>query len=117
MLSETKSVDTFAKTLKKLMQARGVSAAVVCSATSIPKSSLSEWLAGRQPKLDESIVKLARFFGVSVEYLITGLHPEENIVRGLLEDLDEGFVSIHKGVYRINVEKYTKSPKKERSDE
>ncbi len=109
MESEIIVVEKFAKTLKKLMQDRGVSAAVVCQATGIPKSSLSEWLSGRQPKMDESIVKLAKFFGVSVEFLILGQHPEETIVRGLLEDLEDGFVSIHRGVYRINVEKYAKS--------
>lgn len=118
MSAELKFVETFAKTLKKLMQERGVSAAVVCSATSIPKSSLSEWLAGRQPKMDESIIRLAKFFGVSVEFLICGKHPEETLVKGLLEDLEDGFVSIHRGVYRINVEKYAKTPlKKKGGDE
>jgi len=108
MPTDTIFVDTFSKTLKHLMKERGVTASVICAATAIPKSSLSEWLAGRQPKLDTSIVKLSKFFGVSVEYLIMGTHPEENVVTGLLEDLEEGFVSIHRGVYRINVEKYTK---------
>lgn len=116
MFSETNQVKAFAETLKRLMQDRRVSAAIVCQATNIPKSSLSEWLGGRQPKLDESIVRLAKFFGVSVEYLITGEHPEEMIVKGLLEDLEEGFVSIHKGVYRINVEKLTRNSSKKEND-
>jgi len=99
-------VKTFAETLKRLMKERNVSAKVLSQATGIPQSSLSEYLSGtRSATLGIPILKLARFFGVSLEYLVTGEHPEHKIVEGVLQDLDSGFTRIHSGVYRINVEK------------
>ena len=97
---------SFATNLKKLMEDRGVTAAVLSRATGIAKSSLSSWLAGRQPTLDESIVSLARFFGVSVERLITGEEPEVNLMKEFLEQADNGFITVHKGIYRLQVEKF-----------
>lgn len=96
----------FTKSLKQLMEERGVSAAVICKATGIPKSTLSEWLAGRQPTLDDSVVQLARFFGVSLERLVTGEEPETDILKEFLEQADSGFITVHKGVYRLQVEKF-----------
>lgn len=107
MTELNKWVDSFSKTLKKLMNERGVTATTVAQATKIPKSSLSEWMSGRTPKLDHSVVKLAKFFGVTVEYLITGVveHPEEEILKGIAKEFEGGFVTIHRGIYRINIEK------------
>ncbi len=96
------------------MEERGVSAAAVSQATGIPKSTLSEWLGQRTPVLDESLVRLCRFFGVSLEFLITGESPEEQVVREVVADLDREFVSIHKGIYRISIEKQTSTPNKKR---
>lgn len=59
MGADTGIVAKFSATLKNLMAERGVSASVLSQATGIPKSSLSEWLSGRKPMLDESIVRLA----------------------------------------------------------
>lgn len=115
-MTELGIVEIFSKVLKNLMQERGVSAAVVSKACGIPKSSLSEWLAGRQPKLDASIVKLAKFFNVSVEFLVTGETPEEAIVKDLVNDLENNFVSIHRGIYRINIEKYSATRKTKKGD-
>jgi transcriptional regulator with XRE-family HTH domain len=111
-------VKTFAETLKRLMRDREVSAKLLSKATGIPQSSISEYLNGsRSATLGEPILKLAKFFGVSLEYLITGKHPEEEIVNGLVEDLEEGFTTIHRGVYRINIEKFSgKKPLKKSKD-
>jgi transcriptional regulator with XRE-family HTH domain len=104
-VAENETVAKFHETLKKLMQERGVSASVVCQATGIPKSTLSEWLGGRKPQLDDGIVRLARFFGVSVEHFVTGREPEETIIRDFIDQAEEGFVELHSGVYRLRVEK------------
>ena len=112
IIPEHDGMKHFHETLKKLLRERGVSATLVCESKGIPKSTLSEWASGRNPKLDESIVKLARFFGVSVEFLITGKHPEETVIKEMMNDLEEGFISVHKGTYRLTVEKYIGLPKK-----
>jgi transcriptional regulator with XRE-family HTH domain len=106
LAAENEIVPKFTTTLKQLMNERSVSASLVSQATGIPKSSLSEWLSGRKPMLDDSIVKLARFFGVSVERLITGAEPEVSLLKDVLEQADENFVSLHSGVYRLKIERY-----------
>jgi len=109
MHSEASEMKPFSEILKKLMEERGVTAAVLSRATDIPRNTISEWLSQtrKEPRLNESIVRLAKFFGVPVEYLVMGVLPEQEIMSGVLEDLDSGFVSIHQGVYRINVEKFS----------
>jgi transcriptional regulator with XRE-family HTH domain len=106
MDADNKSMAKFHETLRALMTDRGVSASVVSQATGIPKSSLSEWLSGRIPKFDEALVRLARFFGVSVEHLLTGEEPEVALVHDILEQAEEMFTTVHHGVYRLRVEKY-----------
>jgi len=112
MISDTEIVKKFAENLRDLMKERDVSAATLSKAVSIPKSSISEWLTGRQPKLDENIVRLARFFGVSVEKLITGWEPEEAIIKSFIDQADDGFVEIHGGIYRFRIEKFIGPVKK-----
>jgi transcriptional regulator with XRE-family HTH domain len=98
----------FADTLKQLMQKRRLSAKAVSEATGVPTSTLSEWISGkREPQLSDAIVKLARVLGVSVEYLITGVEPEEQIVKDLIDTVGDDFMQIHRGIYRISVEKYS----------
>ena len=54
----------------KFRDAKGVRDADVASATNIPQSTFSDWKTGKSsPKL-EKIIKLAEFFGVSVEDFI-----------------------------------------------
>lgn len=96
------------------MSERGVAAKVVSKATGIPTSTLSEWTGGRQPKLSDDVLKLARFFGVSIEYLITGKEPINDVMSEVLESLDDGFVTVHQGVYRFKIEKLTSDSKKKR---
>jgi transcriptional regulator with XRE-family HTH domain len=97
---------SFAENLKHLMKSQGVSVRVLSQATGVPSSTISEWTAGREPKLSEPVVKLARYFSVSLEYLVTGKEPEPEIIGKLLDDADDSFFTIHRGVYRVHVEKF-----------
>lgn len=57
---------------EKLCKERGVTAYRVCKATGLTTASISNWKAGRYtPKMDK-MKKIADFFGVSVNYLMTG---------------------------------------------
>lgn len=103
----------FSENLKSLMKEKRLTARHVSKQTGIPESTLSEWCGGREAKFNDSILKLARFLGVSVEFLLTGREPESEIVGDLVEELAEGFTTIHKGVYRLKVEKFTGSKKRE----
>lgn len=106
---------SFADNFKLLMKERGVTLRVISKVTGVPTSTLSEWTAGRDPKLGEPIMKVARFFGVSLEFLVTGHDPNEEAVKGIISNIEENFTTIHQGVYRVRVEKLqnTKKTQKE----
>jgi len=60
---------------EKLLKQKGCRTVDVCDATGIRQSLISDWKAGRYtPKVDK-LQKIADFFGVSVEYLMTGENP------------------------------------------
>lgn len=60
----------------KLMKAKGCSAYQVSKATGIAQSTLSDWKSGKSiPKADK-MQKIADFFNVSVDYLMTGEEKE-----------------------------------------
>jgi HTH-type transcriptional regulator / antitoxin HigA len=59
--------------LRHLMEAKGVSQAEVHHATGIPKSTISEVLAGKKPFSRQLIRKLAAYFGVDVGVLAGNL--------------------------------------------
>ena len=62
---------------EKLCKERGVTPYRVSEATGIKTSSLSGWKAGRFTPKQEKLKKIADYFGVSIEYLMTGEEPEE----------------------------------------
>ena len=103
---------SFSENLKSLMRKRGVTARVVSQATGIPESTLSEWSGGRAPKLGDDVMKLARFFGCSIDFFLTGKESEAQVLEDVINGLDEGFATIHSGVYRVKIEKHTGSSKK-----
>lgn len=61
----------------RLREAKGVKDSDVVKATGITKSTFSDWKSGRSKPKNEKLQKIADYFGVSVEYLMTGEAPEE----------------------------------------
>ncbi len=59
----------------RLLEERNLKAADVCKGTGLPSSLFSEWKRGKSTPKADKIKKIADFFGVSAEYLMTG---EEN---------------------------------------
>lgn len=98
----------FSKNLKKIMKERNVSPKELSEATGIPRSSIGDWLAGTEPRLNESVLKVSRFFGCSLDFLMTGIEPEENTLKKILGQSDESYTEIHSGVYRLKIEKLLK---------
>lgn len=60
----------------QLLQKFGVTAYKVSKATGISQSSLSDWKLGKVTPKTENMKKIADYFGVSVEYLMTGKEKE-----------------------------------------
>lgn len=65
------------ETFRSLCEQRHVTPAVVSRATGIASSTLTEWKKGRYAPKTDKLQKIADYFGVSVEYLMTGEEPEE----------------------------------------
>lgn len=55
-----------------LRDERGVSDYQVAKATGINRSTFSDWKSGRSEPKNEKLQKIADYFGVSLEYLMTG---------------------------------------------
>lgn len=62
---------------EQLLQKYGVSAYKVSKATGVTQSTLSDWKRGRSTPKSENMKKLSDYFGVSIDYLMTGKESED----------------------------------------
>ncbi len=60
----------------KLAQERGVTAYKVAKETGISQQVFTSWKTGRSTPKQDKLKKIADYFGVSVDYLMTGETPE-----------------------------------------
>jgi transcriptional regulator with XRE-family HTH domain len=67
---------------EELCSKRGIKPYQVCKATGLSTSSISNWKAGRYSPKADKLAKIADFFGVSVEYLMTGIESEKESITG-----------------------------------
>lgn len=61
----------------KLLDERNLKAADVCKGTGLPSSLFSEWKRGKSTPKADKLKKIADYFGVSVDYLMTGKEESE----------------------------------------
>ncbi len=57
---------------EKLCNKKGVTPYRVCKETGLTTSTISNWKAGRYTPKQDKMQKIADYFGVSVDYLMTG---------------------------------------------
>ena len=63
---------------EQLLQKYGITAYKASKDTGITQSTLSDWKRGRSTPKTDNMKKIADYFGVSVEYLMTGIEePKE----------------------------------------
>ena len=62
---------------EQLLQKYGVSSYKVAKETGVTQSTLSDWKRGRSTPKSENMKKLADYFGVSIDYLMTGKDDPE----------------------------------------
>lgn len=63
---------------EKLMRERHLTHMEISRATGVPTGTLTDWKKGRYtPKVDK-LQKIADFFGIPLEYLMTGEMPEQS---------------------------------------
>lgn len=81
---------------EQLLQKYGITAYKVSKATGVTQTSLSNWKSGRSTPSAKTLQKIADYFGVSIEYLMTGkedIIEKETILtskdeRDIAKDLD-----------------------------
>lgn len=57
---------------EKLLEIKGVKTADVCNATGLKAPTFSDWKKGKSKPNVDKLILIANYFGVSVEYLVTG---------------------------------------------
>lgn len=73
---------------EQLLQKYGVTAYKVSKETGLTQSTLSDWKRGRSTPKTDNMKKIADYFGVSVEYLMTG-KEDTTPIESLLRPKDE----------------------------
>lgn len=61
---------------EKLLKEKGIKVSDFCKATGLSAGTMSDWKSGRYALKAEKLKIVADFFGVSVEYIMTGKQPE-----------------------------------------
>lgn len=60
----------------QLRDAKGCKDAEVARCAGVAKSTLSDWKSGKSNPKQDKLAKIAKYFEVSVEYLMTGKEPQ-----------------------------------------
>ena len=92
---------------EQLLQKRGVTSYKVAKEAGVTQTALSNWKAGRSTPTTKTLQKIADYFGVTVDYLISGKNDSSEDVRGtelsarderdIAKDLDRIMNEIKKG--------------------
>lgn len=62
---------------EQLLQKHGVTAYRVSKEAGVTQTALSNWKSGRSTPTTKTLQKIADYFGVTIDYLMTGKDPEE----------------------------------------
>ena len=109
MRYKRRDMSTFADNLNKILREKGITKKALSGATGIAQSTISEWCNGRGPTLSAPVIKLANYLGVTLEFLVTGKNIEEQLLNDIIGE--NAFTQIHRGIYRITIDKKTKNKK------
>ena len=61
----------------KIRDSKGVKDSDVVKATGITKSTFSDWKSGRSKPKNDKLQKIADYFGVTIDYLMTGIEDKK----------------------------------------
>lgn len=76
--------------LKELRDKKGISQYKMAAELSISQSTIGNWEAGKREPNFKTLIKLADYFGVSVDYLIG--HEKKSVMERPTSDLAENFI-------------------------
>lgn len=75
---ENLNVDEIGARIRKLMDDKGISGKEIAEALMVSPQAVSKWMYGKSLPDIEHLYNLAGYFGVSVDYLISGLKIRNN---------------------------------------
>lgn len=92
---------------ERLLKEKGVKTADVCRATGLQAPTFSDWKKGKSSPNVDKLILIAKFFGVSVEYLRTGKEPEFTVE---MADTDTELIFMEKRLkeYALRISKMPK---------
>jgi transcriptional regulator with XRE-family HTH domain len=96
----------FSQNVKKILRERKLSNKEVCASAQISPSTLSQWLKGQKPLMDDSVLRLARCLGVTVDFLLSGEQIPADLQQNIDDILSQDFFELHSGLYKLTVHKY-----------
>ncbi len=82
--------------LKDLLKRRGLTIQELSGLVGVSPSTIKTWLGGSSPRSWEDVRKVARYFGVSLEYLLFGEsdNDKESLEELPLEDVFSGWLRV-----------------------
>lgn len=86
----------------KLRDSKGVKDADVVRETGITKSTFSDWKNGRSNPKNDKLQKIADYFGVTIDYLMTG--KEKDSSDKLSVELNNVYFSLAKEAQENNID-------------
>lgn len=93
------------KNLDRLVREKGVTLRDVARATGISIGTLSKIRSGQEPKAS-TLLKLAKYFGCSMESLFSGDEKQKGSgLEELVGQIAPDFLEVFRGTYRITVER------------
>lgn len=92
------------KNLEKLVRNKGVTLRDVARGTGISIGTLSKIQSGQEPKAS-TLHKLSKYFGCSMEHLVSGQEPVVTDLENLIGRFAPEFVEIFKDTFRVTIER------------
>lgn len=84
--------------LREILSRKGMSAAELARVSKVPKTTISDWLAGSSPKNLQQVKTVADILNLSVDELVFGASPT-NSRKSVLEEYTEN--EIYAGHYEV----------------
>lgn len=80
------------KTLRKLLNDNNVKVSQLAKSSGVPVQSIHNWLGGMSPRNLDHVQKVAEYFEVSLDYLITGKQKE--VLREFEDEINAGMFEV-----------------------
>lgn len=88
----------FNEVFKNLRENRGLTQIEMAEILSLSKSTISMWEKGNRMPIDNTLIFLSNFFGVSIDYLLTGgeLRDNKNELLELLNEEESYMIKLYR---------------------